>query len=1424
VYDFDGIRAREAGWVGMLRAFNYDPDSASQDGRKSGAAYADPDWKKAYHGNLLTLDIIALSDHFGLLGVEKHDTQEGYRRYTCRCPWRGEHQHNKTLEWDERDDSSVILFKAGYLPKFDCKHSHGDQYKLPQFLAWCEEQEPGIVDQHCARKWENRKSKRVEADPEDTRERGTDEPDGHYAPVDWNQTADSGVKLVWPYPRDSILEDFYQYALPLTEAADCFILGSILPIVARLMGRNVHIPFGDTIIFPNIFSMIVGPPGDRKSFTIGIAKRLLRRLLPPEAFLSQIASSEAMFDEYAQCPDKIHIVDDAAHLLASWRTTNHGERAAALYLQLHDCGSLDESFIRNRKLTADKATRRYIEETSTSLLYGATPVDAMFPAQKAQQGLSRRFLFYYSALTARILEWPEVSSIEQMVPLFAPLLDFRGPVTLSQDARKLWGEFQRDNRRRKDEVPEEREGEKYALSTEPAQVLKLCICFEACRAVRKKKTFLDEIRLSTLECAIEHVGACLASAKILVGRGRRQETRQQAEEILVKIRDFFAPDTVYPDTIYVARSRLTRKFCHHTSRKGALQTDTLFLEIIPYLDETGSAKRVFKQGKYEVYAFRATDAPPPVSPSSDTNSTGGPDKFARGNGANSTNSTPPPSKPQKSQKTGFSTNPGTEEEKDINAPIRAKSSSFSQYGLFSKSGQICVCEREGVENVEFVENSPFSEEKTDSSNVEFVGKTAESGGEFVSGASFETTKFIYCRDLDRATELVRELNTKPSPLISLDLETFKASGVKQNTPLLREGVWVGKEALYPHLGEIRLITVSVPGSKTVVFDFRVLGAELPWRSLFDSRETIVHNGMFECKWLKAKLGFRLPKVFDTYHAAHLLQNGIDGQRNHLGYATIVKRYLGRIVNKEEQRSDFGAGNLSFTQIAYAAGDVEFLDLLRQELRRLMDGAEGGSLLPVFDLDMRYLPILSEREGCGIRFDVEFGCALVADATNTAAAAEARLFQLFGAKILLTSHPQVKKALETLVGEAIPDTSADTLKNLSARCEAARLLLDYRKAKAVLTQMEGLLDFVHDDGRIYPSFNMGGTETGRILTTKPTLNNLSVDTGVRSCILPDEPGYVVVKNDFSREEPTITAVEFNVANLIDDIINGRDLYRGFATAIFDVSYDEVSDEQLAIGKPNFLGVTYGETIRGLIAAAAKEGRVLTEEMATKIIAGFDARYPEIRAAWNQARAAARKRIIRYGKTRLGRRRLLLRCRAEPTREFLETALRKAKVNFFGSVPRATEAARLAVKADPSPGKSASAKVKNAARAEAIQKARGQWAQWETNVLPLVKAQIADAWNKKELWRECWEAQQLEINYKIQAGGSDVIRLSEILIDSRLPADCRIMLSNHDEVVVSCPRDKAEQVKKIIQESMHEAFNQLYPGVPIGSKPEVSDTWK
>jgi DNA polymerase I-like protein with 3'-5' exonuclease and polymerase domains len=70
---------------------------------------------------------------------------------------------------------------------------------------------------------------------------------------------------------------------------------------------------------------------------------------------------------------------------------------------------------------------------------------------------------------------------------------------------------------------------------------------------------------------------------------------------------------------------------------------------------------------------------------------------------------------------------------------------------------------------------------------------------------------------------------------------------------------------------------------------------------------------------------------------------------------------------------------------------------------------------------------------------------------------------------------------------------------------------------------------------------------------------------------------------------------------------------------------------------------------------------------------------------------------------------------------------------------------------------------------------------------------------------------------------VIRKAEILVDERLPEDSSILLSNHDEICVSCPKAKAAAIRKIVQDAMHEAFSFFYPNVPIASNPEIHDTW-
>ena len=138
------------------------------------------------------------------------------------------------------------------------------------------------------------------------------------------------------YPSDSILEDYVALGREQTEAADCFILGSILPVCGALLARRVYHDWGTSKIFPNVFVMLAGKPGDRKSSIISLASQIAEACLPPEAFVPENFSPETLFDEYdpdrGGRHDKLLIIDDANLILTDWQKTANGMRNATRFL------------------------------------------------------------------------------------------------------------------------------------------------------------------------------------------------------------------------------------------------------------------------------------------------------------------------------------------------------------------------------------------------------------------------------------------------------------------------------------------------------------------------------------------------------------------------------------------------------------------------------------------------------------------------------------------------------------------------------------------------------------------------------------------------------------------------------------------------------------------------------------------------------------------------------------------------------------------------------------------------------------------------------------------------------------------------------------------------------------------------------------
>jgi hypothetical protein len=176
------------------------------------------------------------------------------------------------------------------------------------------------------------------------------------------------------YPEGSILADWMKYCWNNEESADAYIIGSILPVCGAILGRRVWIKFGDRRQYPNVFCMLAGKPGDRKSSVILLAEMLAWRVLEDEsAFLPKEFSPETLFDEFEAQPDKIWIVDDANSVLTDFRKSQNGERVSSRILDLHDCKYMSDNYRATRTGKKADGARSRRPARAFSLVPRSTP-------------------------------------------------------------------------------------------------------------------------------------------------------------------------------------------------------------------------------------------------------------------------------------------------------------------------------------------------------------------------------------------------------------------------------------------------------------------------------------------------------------------------------------------------------------------------------------------------------------------------------------------------------------------------------------------------------------------------------------------------------------------------------------------------------------------------------------------------------------------------------------------------------------------------------------------------------------------------------------------------------------------------------------------------------------------------------------------
>jgi DNA polymerase-1 len=117
---------------------------------------------------------------------------------------------------------------------------------------------------------------------------------------------------------------------------------------------------------------------------------------------------------------------------------------------------------------------------------------------------------------------------------------------------------------------------------------------------------------------------------------------------------------------------------------------------------------------------------------------------------------------------------------------------------------------------------------------------------------------------------------------------------------------------------------------------------------------------------------------------------------------------------------------------------------------------------------------------------------------------------------------------------------DALRKLEYQHPFIPKLRQYRGDQKVYTSfIEGSLEKMRG-GRIYPTFNVNGTVTGRISSSNPNMQQLPNSGGVRGIYIPED-GYVFISADFQQLEVSLAAHFSRDKNLLAVVNEGASLH-------------------------------------------------------------------------------------------------------------------------------------------------------------------------------------------------------------------------------------------------------------------------------------------
>lgn len=298
---------------------------------------------------------------------------------------------------------------------------------------------------------------------------------------------------------------------------------------------------------------------------------------------------------------------------------------------------------------------------------------------------------------------------------------------------------------------------------------------------------------------------------------------------------------------------------------------------------------------------------------------------------------------------------------------------------------------------------------------------------------------------------------------------------------------------------------------------------------------------------------------------------------------------------------------------HIARKAKALLALKESMIEKLEEHEQYHLL--MDLELPLAHILAEMEWQGVKVDVERLKSMGQEIFTRLQSIELKIFNLAGEAFNINSPKQLGAILfeklelpvlkKTKTGYS---TSADVLEKLENHHEIVREILHYRQlGKLQSTYIEGLLKVVDPKtSKVHTRFNQALTQTGRLSSTDPNLQNIPIrlEEGrkIRQAFIPSEKDWLIFAADYSQIELRVLAHIANDQGLVEAFNAGMDIHTKTAMDVFHVSAEEVTSNMRRQAKAVNFGIVYGISDYGL-SQSLKTTRKEAADFITKYFKSF-----------------------------------------------------------------------------------------------------------------------------------------------------------------------------------------------------------------------------